>query len=117
VPVVSAGWWLLALAGPLGADAVAGSYNLIRPEATAVAATPRYLLAGDVTNDGLTDVVVVSPESNAVQIFRIRAGGEREVEEVVDPPHRAHRIGGQLAVVNVEERRWLAGSTGITYRF
>jgi FG-GAP-like repeat len=34
-----------------------------------VAPTPQYLLAGDLTNDGLTDVIVVSPASAAVDVL------------------------------------------------
>jgi hypothetical protein len=64
------GWPVAALLGVLmQAHTAVGGFDFIGAERVAVAPNPDYMLAGDLTDDGLTDLVVVSPASTEVDVF------------------------------------------------
>lgn len=58
-----------ALAVLVHAHAVLASIYFIGGDLISVAPEPGYMLAGDLTLDGLTDVIVVSPASREVDVF------------------------------------------------
>ena len=60
---------IAALAALVEPHAAQAGINFIGGEVANVAPQPEYLLAGDLTNDGLTDLVVVSPSSREIDVF------------------------------------------------
>jgi hypothetical protein len=53
----------------LVARAALAGLNLIGGDPVTLAPAPEYVLAGDLTNDGLTDLIVVSPASREVGVY------------------------------------------------
>lgn len=62
-------WLAAAVLALVQAHAAFAGISFIGAEPIDVAPNPEYMVAGDLTGDGLSDVVVVSPESTEVDVF------------------------------------------------